>query len=62
MIKIIQHGTTYQTLECFKCKCKFGFTSTETKDEYDPHYKDLISIRCPECNQRHVIKKESGRK
>lgn len=61
-MEIIEHGSTYQELECEMCKAKIGFSYRDIEhkivnDAYNGQVHETVSefIYCPECGCRIVL-------
>lgn len=61
-MKIIEHGSTYQEMQCELCKAKIGFSAKDVEhkvmhDAYDGAIHETVTefVYCPECGCRIVL-------
>ena len=57
MIKVIQHGKTYQTSKCPNCNAVLEYTLKDLTYDYDIE-TDITKyfLRCPECGHKFIAR------
>lgn len=55
-MEIIEHGSTYKSIICKSCDCKFNYSANDIKTALwsEDYYK---YIQCPECGKIYNLSK-----